>query len=514
MTNYQYERLSTLDSFFLTAESPETPMHIGSTAIYEAGPLQRPDGAIDVERIIAHIAARLHRIPRYRERLAYAPVAGDPVWVDYPQFDLRYHVRHTSLPKPGTDAQLKTLSGRIMSQPLDRTKPLWEVWVVEGLEGGRFGMIFKTHHCMIDGVSGVDILAVLMDPTPETRPEQPVRWLPRPTPSRMQLLLDGVRDRVQSILALGLESLQHPTETVSRLRGDLGAIAETLAASVPLASDTPLNRPLSTHRSFDWTAMDLAQIQAVKQRLGGTVNDVVLATVSGALRRFLKARNTDPAGLTFRVFVPVSLRSQPEQRNGVGNRVSGWLVDLPLGEPDARKRHALVTGATAQLKHSQQARGTEVLTGLMGLTGTNVAALSMRLSTQVRPINLVVTNVPGAPVPMYLLGARMLAIYPFVPLFVHLGLGIALLSNAATLFWGCNADRELLPDLPEFIDALQSSFRELCAAAANIDTQPAKAAEKRQPIPRKMSVVADRAQRTGRNGRRLQREAHGVEVSA
>jgi WS/DGAT/MGAT family acyltransferase len=474
MTHYNYERLSALDSSFLVLETPSTLMHVGATAIFELGPLAVPGGGVDIERITDYIQSRLHKIPRYRQRLAYIPLEHHPVWVDDDRFNLHYHLRHTSLPHPGDERQLKRLAARINSQELDRGKPLWETWIVEGLGGGRFAMVTKTHHCMIDGVSGVDLLSVLLTATPRVPQEEPVRWIPRPAPTPMTLLRDEMLQRVQAPLGFASRLLREPEVVVSEIRDGLEAVAETIGAAMRLASDTPFNQPVGPHRRFDWLATDIAAIREIKDHLGGSLNDVVLATVAGAVRSFLQRRGVTLADVDFRVFVPVSLR-KAEERGGLGNRVAGWIVDLPIAERDPRKRLGRIHEATAGLKGSRQARGSEILTEVMDWTGSAVLTLAMRLASQASPFNMVVTNVPGPPTPLYLLGARMIEVYPLVPLFVNHALGIALFSYDGKLHWGFNADWDAIPDLHDFVLATQASFAELCEAART----PGKSARKR-----------------------------------
>jgi WS/DGAT/MGAT family acyltransferase len=462
MPHYSYERLSALDNSFLVFEDADhnTPMHVASVAIFDREPLTNLSGGIDIDRISAHIASRLHRIPRYRERLAYIPVEGHPVWVDDDCFNLNYHVRHTALPHPGSERQLKRLCARIMSQQLDRGKPLWETWIVEGLQQDRVAMICKAHHCMIYGVSGVDLLAVLLDDKAKTRTEESPPWIPRPMPSRRVLLRDEAVERLRAPSAFVSRFLRQPRRVLSEVGSGLGALAETARASFHFASGTPLNEPIGPHRRFDWTTTDMDAIREVRRRCGGTVNDVVLAAVTGAVRDFLKRRRVPLRDLDFRVFVPVNVRTKDE-RGRLGNRVAGWIVDLPVAESNPAKRFAVLRERTADLKQSNQARGVELLSGVADWTGTTLLTLATRLATQAHPANMVVTNVPGPPTPLYLLGARMLEAYPMVPLAMNMGLGVALLSNAGKLFWGFNADWDVIPDLHDFVLAVRGSFAEL-----------------------------------------------------
>ena len=468
VTTSFYERLSFLDRSFLIAESTAAHMHVASTATYEAGPLRRPDGGIDVERIREYVGSRLHRIPRYRQALAYTPVEAHPVWVDDAHFNLHYHVRHTSLPRPGDERQLKRLSGRIMSQQLDRSKPLWEMWIVEGLEGGeRFAVITKVHHCMIDGVSSVDLLEVLLTPRPTEKLEPPPRWLPRPAPTRFQLLQAEALRRLRAPFEIAADArrfLRQAEDPRSDLRVRLRALRDTLRSGLRRVSDTPLNRPIGPHRRFDWLAMEVAAVKRVKAVLGGSLNDVVLATVAGAVQRFLEGRSINVDLLDFRVMAPVSVRASHE-RGTLGNRVSAWMIDLPIAERDPHRRMERIAASTARLKSSKQALGAEVLSQVMGWTPSTLLSLGARMLTRALPFNLVVTNVPGPQVPLYLLGSRMLDNYGQVPLTDYLGLGIVIFSYAGTLCWGFNADWDLLPDLHDFVIAVEESFEELQQAA-------------------------------------------------
>ncbi len=472
MPRYAYDRLTALDNSFLMLEKPTSYMHVASTQIHKTGPLRTEGGGVDAARFRKMIASVLHRIPRYRQKLAWIPFENHPVWVDDENFSLDYHLRHTALPRPGTEEQLKRLSARIMQQHLDRSRPLWEMWIVEGLEGDRFALISKTHHCMIDGASGVDLMRVVMSPDPEDHISEEPTWVPRPAPSGLELMGHEAlrRARLTFDLLRGAASAMRTAESVrfdvmTRIR----ALTEAMGGSLRLPSETPFNRVIGPHRRFDWMTMDLADIKKLRKTLGGSLNDIVLTIVTGAVRSFLRARHVNPDKLDFRVMAPVSVRSENE-RGALGNRVSAWIVPLPIGEADRRTQLERITERTTRLKESNSAVGAEVLTQAAEYTPSTLLALGARNMTRLLPFNLVVTNVPGPQAPMYMLGAEMLECFPHVPLTDRLGLGIALMSYNGKLCWGFNADYDLVPDLREFVGAIEASFAELMVLAVSRPT--------------------------------------------
>jgi WS/DGAT/MGAT family acyltransferase len=470
MSDFAYDRLSQLDRSFLIYEDegPGGHMHVGATLIYEAAPLQGADGHVDIDRIRRYVESRLHLLPRYRQRLAEIPIERHPIWVDDEHFNVSYHVRHTRLPGSGDDRQLKRAVGRILSQRLDRGKPLWEIWVVEGVEGDRLALVSKVHHCMVDGVSGVDLVAVLMTPEPVEQFESPPRWLPQPVPNAVQLLRAEAlrRSSFPFRAASGLWRLARDQDDARhQLLERLGAAGRFLTTGLSYASSTPFNQEIGSYRRLDWLSTDLSVTRELKNRLGASVNDVVLAIVAGALRRFLvQSRAVDVADLDFRVLAPVSLRAE-DQRGSLGNRVSAWIVPLPLAERDPVQRLRAIHETTDELKRTRQALGGEVLTRITEWTGSGLFSMGARLAKWGRPFNLVVTNVPGPQTPYYLLGSRMLAIYPMLPLFANLATGIAILSYDGRLYWGVAADWDVVPDLHEVTLAIEASFSELCEAA-------------------------------------------------
>lgn len=468
MSYSHYDRLTALDAAFLEIEDDNVHMHVGAISIFEGGELLRDDGSIDFPRIRRIAAPGLARNRRFRQRLEYVPLLGHPVWVDDARFNLDYHLRHTALPEPGDERQLKRLFGRLMSQKLDVHKPLWEMWFVEGIEGGRFAVITKIHHCMMDGVSGVDLIAMLMDPDAEAdarRAEEEGAltarpWLPRPPPTPAELLADEARRRAAlplEVLRAGVGAISHPVESAERFRDQLDSLREFLAPGLEGGTRTPLNPDIGPHRRFDWLAMDLAEVKEVRKKLGGTLNDVVLATVAGAVRRLLEARGVRVDDLGFRAQIPVNIRAADEHGQ-LGNRVAMLLADLPVSERDARKRHAKVVATTGHLKESHQARGAELLEQIGDWTAKEFLGAIARITGKRLAYNIVVTNVPGPRVPVFLLGAKMVAIYPLVPLFANQAVGIALFSYDGGLYWGFNSDWDAMPDLHDLVEAVRSEF--------------------------------------------------------
>ena len=490
MSDFNYSRLTELDRSFLIYEGPSSPMHVGAVTILEGAPLREPGPAIDLDRILEYVESRLHLIPRYRQHVEAAPIDGHPIWVDDARFNLRYHVRHTRLPKPGNERILKRTCARILEQRLDLHKPLWELWVVEGLEQDRVAIVSKTHHCMIDGISGVDLLSVLMTPEPTEKIEPPPVWLPRRGPTAIEYATGEAMRRlgepVAAARALGrvLIDRDHArAEMLERLR----AVAHLTTSALSGTAQTPLNQPIGPHRRLDWVPMSLDDIGIVRTRLGGTVNDVVLAVVAGAIRRFLKhVRMTDPDALEFKVMAPVSVRD-PRERGRLGNRVAAWLVPLPIGERDPLVRLARVRETTQELKRRHEALGAESLTHALEWLGATPISLGARAMETAPPFNMVVTNVPGPRGPLYLLGARMLEAHPMVPLLGSLSVGIALFSYGRTISWGFTADWDLVPDLHELVLSVQHAFQQLLDRARHAPepapqaaAEPARARRRRQ----------------------------------
>jgi diacylglycerol O-acyltransferase len=457
------DRLTALDSCFLHLERGAAHMHVASCMTFLGD-------APTHDELVAGVEARLHLVPRYRQRLAAVPLdQGRPVWVDDPHFNTRYHVRHTALPSPGGEAELKRLAGRVFSQRLDRSKPLWEIWLVEGLRGGRFALLAKTHHALVDGVSGVDITTVMFDakpdPAPVAPPEHP--WIPRPLPSGAQLLADALLERatVPGEMVRGVRAtLRAPRRVAERVGRSLGAIGALAWAGVTPAPPSPYNVEIGPHRRFEWVQGDLSRFRAIKTALGGTVNDVVLATVAGALGADLRAHGHPTRELVLKAMVPVSIRADVE-RGEFGNRVSAMYAPLPVGIVDPLERFEVVRESMRGLKESGQAVGAEVIIRLGDFAPPTIMSQAARLQARQRLFNLVVTNVPGPQHPLYLAGRQLEHIYPMVPLAAQQALGIALMSYDGRLDIGLNADYDAIDDLDALAGHLAAAIDELGRAA-------------------------------------------------
>ena len=456
-------RLTALDSSFLHIERGGAHMHVAACATFEGR-------APSHEELIDAIESRLHLVPRYRQRLAFVPFGqGRPVWVDDPHFNPSYHVRHTALPHPGDEEQLRRLTGRVFSQALDRSKPLWEVWLVEGLTGDRFALLSKTHHALVDGISGVDIITVLFDASPEPMPVAPPdhEWQPKPVPHDAQLLADALLERatVPAEIARGMRaSLRGPRALARRFGSALVGVGAMAWAGLQPAPPSIFNVPVGPHRRFTWVRGELGQFKAIKNELGGTVNDVVLAVVTGALGRYMRLHDEPTDAVSLRAMVPMSTRAEIE-RGALGNRVTAMWAPLPVGITDPVKRLNTISAEMRVLKDSGQAVGAEVLTALSGFAPPTIVSQAARLAARQRLFNLVVTNVPGPQLPLYLLGRRLDAIFPMVPLTSNTALGIAIMSYDGQLNFGLTTDYDGLPDVEVLADELRSAIAELAAAA-------------------------------------------------
>jgi len=462
------ERLTPADAMFLHLEDEDTHMHVASVTIF--------DGSVDYAEAVDAIRKRLHLVPRFRQKLAFVPFgAGRPVWVDDAHFKLEYHLRHTALPEPGSEEQLKNLAGRLLSQQLDRTKPLWEIWLVDKLAGNRFAMIAKTHHCLVDGISGADITAVLLDLAPEVPDMEVQPWTPEPEPTPAQLLTDALRERMTEPVEIA-RNIRRMVRTPRRIAKQATDVLEALGAlawaGMNPAPHTALNVPIGPHRRVEFVRASLGDFKMIKNVLGGTVNDVVLAVVTGALRRFLQHRGVDVRGLELKAMVPVSTRAEHEE-GALGNRVTAMAAPLPVYEDEPMLRLALVRESMKDVKSSKQAVGAEMITSLTGFAPPTILGQAARLQAQQRFFNLLVTNVPGPQFPLYSGGHALVDLFPVAPLSSNQALNVAVMSYNGQFGFGLLADYDAVPDLGVFAEGLEKSIGELIQAAEEISSRGA-----------------------------------------
>jgi WS/DGAT/MGAT family acyltransferase len=457
------DRLTATDASFLTNETSSSHMHIGGLLIFEGPPPPYLD-------FVDHVRGRLDKVPRFRQRLVTPPLeAGRPLWADDVNFNLRYHIRHTALPEPGDERQLMRLAGRVFSQQLDRSKPLWEMWLVQGLDRDRFAVLTKTHHAAVDGISGVDIGSVLFDLEPRPEPA-PIRdgWKPQPTPSPARLVARGVSEAASAPLRLAeqaVDGLRHPDSAARRVTEALEGLGEVVGQLADPAPKIPLNDPIGPHRRFVFTRSELATLKRIKDTLGGTVNDVVLAVVTGAMRRWLHRRGIRTEGLELRALVPVSIRTEDE-RGELGNRLTVMRGPLPVYLEDPIRRLRVVTQQMEGLKRSKQALGAEVITRFNDFAPMTLLAQASRLNFSTRLFNLIVTNVPGPQLPLYVLGREMEEVFPIAFLPANHGLAVAIISYNGRIGFGLLADYDSVEDVATVAEGIDESLAELEAAAA------------------------------------------------
>jgi WS/DGAT/MGAT family acyltransferase len=455
------DRLTALDSTFLHLEEHSAAhMHVASVMVFEGT-------APTHKELVDNTMSRLHLVPRYRQRLAYVPLGqGRPVWADDPHFNPYYHIRHTALPRPADEASLKRLAGRVFSQRLDRSKPLWEMWLVQSLAGGRFAIIAKTHHALVDGISGVDITTVLFDTAPDPAPTAPPSpWSAKPLPGPAKLLGEALVERstMPGEMVRGARALlRGPRRVAGQVRDGVRSVAATaFSGSAP---PSPFNVEIGPHRRYTFVDADLDRLKAIKDSLGGTLNDTVLTVVTLALGRFMRSRGEDTEGLVLKAMVPVSVRTK-EQRGKLGNQVAAMWAPLPVGIENPAECLRKIAASMADLKESGQAVGAQVLTNLAGFAPPTILSQAARLQARQSFFNLVVTNVPGPQFPLYMLGRRLQALYPVVPLAQRQALGIAVMSYDGHLGFGLLGDYDALPDLEQIAEEVRASIAALARSA-------------------------------------------------
>jgi len=474
------DRLTGLDSSFLHLERGPAHMHVASTSIFEGPP---PD-YVDLRE---HISSRLHLVPRFRQKLRFVPFGqGRPKWVDDPHFNIDYHLRHTALPAPGDERQLRTLAARIFSQRLDRSKPLWEMWLVDGVEGGRFALVTKSHHCLVDGVSGVDITTVLFDASADAEPVgDPPAWTANPEPSDADLLGEALLERATSPreFVRGVRALLRGPRQVVRAAVDALEAAGTFARSGLGAPSSPFNVEIGPYRRFATVRADLDELKRIKNEAGGTVNDAVLAVVAGAVGTYLRGRGYSTHDLELRAMVPISVRTADEH-GALGNRVSSYMAPLPVGIEDPVERLHVVSRTMGDLKQSKQAIGATLLTELADFAPPTIVGQAARLQSRQRFFNMVVTNVPGPQFPLFLMGRRLEATFPMVPLAKRQAVCFGIMSYDGQVNFGLIGDYDAMADLDLLAGDLEDSLRALAEATyARPKARKAKGARKRKAAP-------------------------------
>ncbi len=478
MAQRHRDRLSAIDASFLHQERRSSHMHVGAIVLMDGPPPSR-------EQFAQHIESRLHLVPRYRQKLAFPRFEmGRPFWVDDPRFNIDYHVRHTALPAPGSAEQLRGIAGRIFSQRLDRSKPLWEMWLVQGLADGGFALVSKTHHALVDGVSGVDIATVLFDlsPTPEPR-EESEQWVPEQEPSQAELVAEGIKSIVRPPGRLAGEAakvVRDPSATLDVAREAVEGVGEIAWAGLNPAPDVPLNVEIGPHRRIVWMQSQLADFKAIKDGLGGTVNDAFLAVVAGGLGKWLRTRGVRTEGLELRGLIPVSIRAKDEH-HALGNRIAAMRGPLPVYAREPVERLRIVREAMKGVKESKQALGAEVISGLEDFAPPTLLAQASRLNFSTRLFNLIVTNVPGPQFPLYMMGREMREIVPVAFLPENHALAIAAMSYNGKLDFGLLADYDAVPDLERMAGFFEESLEELLKAARKHSGGKAKKAAPTKP---------------------------------
>jgi WS/DGAT/MGAT family acyltransferase len=456
------DRLTAVDASFLTNEKSSAHMHVGAILIFEGPPPRYVD-------LVEHVRGRLKQVPRFRQRLVVPPLeAGRPLWADDVNFNLTYHIRHTALPEPGGEEELKRLAGRVFSQALDRSKPLWELWLAQGLERDRFAILTKTHHAMVDGVSGVDIGTVLFDlePVPDPAPVED-DWVPQKEPGTTELVARGISDLVAAPVQLAeraIEAVRHPEHAAKKLAEAAEGVGEIISAFADPAPDVPLNVDIGPHRRYIWARSELATFKGIKDSLGGTVNDVVLAVVTGALRNWLKQRGIRTEGLELRALVPVSIRNQDE-RGELGNRIALMRGPLPVYVEDPVRRLRVISAAMEDLKRSKQALGAEVISRFNDFAPPTLLAQASRINFSTRLFNMIVTNVPGPQIPLYVLGRELEEVFPVAFLPQNHALAVAIMSYNGRVGFGLLADYDSMEDVETISSGIEESLAELEQAA-------------------------------------------------
>jgi diacylglycerol O-acyltransferase len=472
------DRLSSTDASFLAQENERAHMHIGGICVFEGPPP-------DYREFLDHVEARLHLVPRFRQKLAFPPFgSGRPVWIDDQRLNLEYHIRHSSLPAPGDDEQLALLTGRIFSQQLDRSKPLWEMWLVQGLEGNRFALISKTHHALVDGISGVDLATVLYDANPVpgglTPPIRP--WEPKSEPGGLELAARSLQNVPKVPFKAArrfVQAARRPRENAAHAAEVAEGVGTVLWQLLNPAPKLPLNEAIGPHRRYRWVHSELRDFKRIREAFGGTINDVVLTVTAGAMRRWLERRGIRVEGLELRGLVPVSLRTE-EDRGMLGNRLAVFRAPLPVYAGDPVERLGIVRKEMDKIKQSKQVMGAEAIVAFNDFAPPTVLAQASRLNFSTRLFNLIVTNVPGPQFPLYVLGRELETVVPVAFLPDNHALAVAIFSYNGKMSFGLLGDFDALEDIDVLVDGIEESLKELLDAAAE---RTASKPPKKEPAP-------------------------------
>jgi WS/DGAT/MGAT family acyltransferase len=459
------ERMNTLDAGFFFAEHARVPMHLGALALFD-GP------APSYQDLVGLYAARLSRVPRYRQVVRTAPLQMfRPAWADDEHFEIGQHVRHAAVPKPGRALQLHHLAGKIYAQPLDRSRPLWEAWLLEGIEAGRWAILSKVHHCMVDGIGGTDLMTEVFDLRPDSGlPVRPPVWQPQPGPALAVALAGDLRDAVTWPLRL-LVGVPRLVRQRLPSGNDLGVFARGLGRSarrlmVPSASC--LNGRIGQSRQWASTTANLSMVKQIRAEYGASVNDVLLAAITRGFRDVLIERRELTDGLIVRSLVPISIRC-PDERGVITNRLSAVLANLPVAESDPIRRLQLVRDQMQEVKQTNQAVGAELLTQMLGAAPPTLLRLGARVAFQF-PQSLVqtmTTNVPGPGFPLYVLGRKMLQVHPYAPIGDNVKIAVAIFSYLGELSFGITADSSAASDLDVLAQGIHRGLAELQPAATS-----------------------------------------------
>lgn len=475
MSDFHFESLSLTDYGFLAIERPNLPMHVAGLAIFNSGPLRKFKNGVDYEKLKQSIAGVIHHVPRYRQKLLWPEgidhsvhleswleklQAEPPVWVDDPDFELDYHMRHASVPRPGHAYQLHTLVAEIMSHTLDRDRPLWETWIIEGLSGNRFAILYKIHHCMADGIAGVELAHHLLSFDKQSKPKRALPYHPRPAPKKSELRHALRRQKLDSSIEAAQASARlafTPMQLLDEIRSSTSSMGELFADKLSLEqSDTPLNGNIGAHRRIAFMEISLDEIKTIKRHWDTTINNVVLVIVTGAIRRYLQRKKFDVNTGVFRIGMPINLReASADGVRELHNEISIVMLELPISESRAEKQLQKIIEQTDHLNRKAQSSGIKLMSSLMQFMP---GLLSNTMESAAGPINSYVTNVPGPQQAMYAAGAKMLSCYPLAPLIGQIGMCIGVLSYNGRLCWAIQSDRDIVPDTDLLISYLQDNF--------------------------------------------------------